>query len=60
MGQHEGTFDGRRLELCVIGSGISGLACAWLLAHRHSVTVYEAADRIGGHSHTVEVDLGGD
>jgi predicted NAD/FAD-binding protein len=43
------------LKVAVIGSGISGLSCAWLLQTRHEATVYEADARIGGHSHTVEV-----
>ncbi len=46
----------RRLNIAVVGSGISGLSAAWLLSHRHEVTVYEAADRIGGHSNTVEFE----
>jgi len=41
------------LDIAVIGSGISGLCCAWLLAARHRVTLYEAADRLGGHANTV-------
>ncbi|MDI4634111.1 FAD-dependent oxidoreductase [Pelomonas sp. V22] len=44
-----------RLDVAVIGSGISGLAAAWLLASRHRVTLYEADARAGGHSNTVEV-----
>lgn len=41
------------LRIAVIGSGISGLSCAWLLSARHQVSVFEADDRIGGHSNTV-------
>jgi predicted NAD/FAD-binding protein len=40
-------------RIAVIGTGISGLAAAWLLGRSHDVTVYEKAKRIGGHSNTV-------
>jgi predicted NAD/FAD-binding protein len=43
---------GRRIA--VLGSGISGLSCAWLLSQEHDVTLFEADDRIGGHSNTVD------
>jgi len=45
----------RKLEVAVVGSGISGLSAAWLLSKRHRVTLYEADSRLGGHSNTVEV-----
>jgi predicted NAD/FAD-binding protein len=41
------------LDIAIVGSGISGLSAAWLLSQRHRVSLFEADDRIGGHSHTV-------
>ncbi len=48
--------------VAVVGSGISGLSTAWLLANYAddiSVDIYEAADRTGGHVNTVEADIDG-
>lgn len=45
-------------RIAVIGSGISGLSCAWLLAGRHDVTLYEADGRLGGHTNTRKVMTG--
>ena len=44
------------LRVAVVGSGISGLGAAWLLARRHDVHLFEASDRVGGHTHTVLVE----
>ncbi len=49
----------RARSIAVVGTGISGLACAWLLSRNHDVTVFEAQGRIGGHSHTVVAQVGG-
>lgn len=46
-------------RIAVIGSGIAGLSAAWLLTQRHNVTLYESGDYLGGHTHTVDVTLGG-
>lgn len=47
------------MKIAIIGSGISGLASAWLLAGEHEVTLFEADRRLGGHSHTVDITLDG-
>jgi predicted NAD/FAD-binding protein len=47
----------KRLNIAVIGSGVSGMAAAWLLSERHAVTLYEGAGRLGGHSNTVDAVL---
>lgn len=47
------------MRIAIIGSGISGLTCAYLLARQHELTVFEAADWIGGHTHTVDIDWQG-
>ena len=47
------------MKIAVVGAGISGLAAAWLLAQRHQVTLFEAADYLGGHTHTVDVEVAG-
>jgi uncharacterized protein len=43
-------------RIAVIGSGISGLAAAYFLSRKHQVFVFERENRIGGHTHTVQVD----
>lgn len=42
-------------RIAVVGSGISGLSAAWLASRENDVVLYEAADRLGGHSNTVMV-----
>ena len=45
------------MRIAVVGSGIAGLTTAWLLARRHAVTLFEATNSLGGHAHTVDVEL---
>ncbi|MDF3868089.1 FAD-dependent oxidoreductase [Pseudomonas denitrificans (nom. rej.)] len=47
------------MRIAIIGSGISGLTCAHLLTRQHELTVFEASDWIGGHTHTVDVEWQG-
>jgi predicted NAD/FAD-binding protein len=44
-----------RESLAVIGTGISGLASAWLLQQKYDIEVFEKEDYVGGHTHTVDV-----
>lgn len=44
-----------KLNIAVIGGGISGLSAAWLLSREHNVTLYEANTYIGGHTNTVDI-----
>ncbi len=43
-------------RIAVIGSGISGMAAAWLLSRRHEVWLYERDTRLGGHTHTHQLE----
>ena len=47
----------RRMKLAIVGSGISGLAVAHTLKDHADITVFEAGDYFGGHTHTVDVTL---
>jgi len=46
-------------RIAIVGAGISGLSSAWLLSQKHAVTLFEAGAYLGGHTHTVDVALGG-
>jgi uncharacterized protein len=46
-------------RVAVVGSGIAGLAAAHGLAGSARVTLFEAGDYFGGHTHTVDVTLDG-
>ena len=48
------------MRIAIVGTGISGLTVAHLLHPDHEVTVFESGDRLGGHTHTVRVDAGGE
>lgn len=48
------------MRIAVVGSGIAGLGSAWLLSRAHEITLFEAGDYLGGHTHTHDVELGGE
>ena len=47
------------MKVAIVGTGISGLVCAHLLHPTHDVTLFEQADRPGGHTNTVDVTVDG-
>lgn len=47
------------MRIAVIGAGIGGISCAWLLSRTHDVDLYEAEPRLGGHALTLDVTLDG-
>ncbi|MEZ5967026.1 MAG: FAD-dependent oxidoreductase [Planctomycetota bacterium] len=46
-------------RLAIVGSGISGLTAAHHLHHQHDLVLFEAAQRLGGHTHTIDVEWHG-
>lgn len=47
------------MKIAIIGSGIAGNVAALNLHEEHDITVFEANDHIGGHSHTHDIDWDG-
>lgn len=47
------------MRIAVIGGGISGNVAAYKLHAKHDVVLFEANDYVGGHTHTVDVSVGG-
>ena len=51
----------KRKRVAIIGTGISGLTCGYYLNKKGvDVTLFESADYIGGHTHTVETNVEGE
>ena len=42
--------------IAVIGTGIAGNVAAWHLCKEHEITVFEAGDHVGGHTHTHDIN----
>jgi len=47
------------MKIAVIGTGIAGNVAAYHLNKHHDVTVFEANDYVGGHTHTHDIDWEG-
>ena len=44
------------MKIAVIGTGIAGNVAAWHLCKQHEITVFEAGDHVGGHTHTHDIN----
>ena len=51
----DGSVPTGKLDIAVVGSGISGLTAALILSKTHRVTLYEKETRPGGHSNTIQI-----
>ena len=47
------------MRIAIIGTGISGMVTAYLLSDSHDIAVFEKNEYIGGHTHTIDVSIGG-
>jgi predicted NAD/FAD-binding protein len=46
------------MKIGIIGSGGAGICAAWLLDGRHDITLFEKRNYLGGHTHSVNVEVG--
>jgi predicted NAD/FAD-binding protein len=47
------------MRVAIVGAGVAGNTVAYKLCVEHEITLFEAADYVGGHTHTVDVEHGG-
>ena len=45
------------MKIAIIGSGISGLVTGHVLSQEHEVHLFESESRLGGHTHTHEIEV---
>lgn len=48
-----------RSRVAIVGGGVTGLVAAHHLHRHHDITLFESAGRLGGHAHTVDVEVDG-
>ncbi len=47
------------MKIAIVGTGISGLTCAYLLNHKYKLTIFEKNNYVGGHTHTHSINNNG-
>ena len=45
------------MKIGIIGSGGAGMCAAWLLDEHHDITLFEKRNYLGGHTHSVHVEV---
>lgn len=50
----------KKKKIAVIGGGIAGIICSFLLQQKYKITLYEKNDYIGGHTNTIPISEGVD
>ena len=48
------------MKIAIVGTGIAGSLAAHHLNKKHDITVFEAENYVGGHTHTHTIELGGE
>ena len=48
-----------KTSIAIVGSGISGLFCAYVLSRKYHVTLFEADTRLGGHTDSHDIKVAG-
>ena len=43
------------MKIAIIGSGVSGLSCAYKLYQTHDIQLFEAKNYLGGHTNTLSI-----
>ena len=47
----------KKKDIAIVGSGISGIACAFILSKNYRVTLYESNNYLGGHARTIKTSI---
>ena len=45
----------KNFKIGIIGAGVSGLGCAYMLSDKNDVEVFESSPSVGGHARTIFV-----
>ncbi len=45
------------MKIAIVGSGIAGNVAAYHLHQEHEITVFEAGEHVGGHTHTHDIQI---